>query len=376
MDIFDCVCFISICRLPMSSRKRYPGSIDLPEPSSKRMKTTEDSAEKLKNMQATLEAKLKQLDAQIEGPLEAKELKATKGILKKPGHKQKKKRVRFSVECKKVDGDTARRYARPDFLKHDGGYLRPKSKQEIEEEIRKGYLNDTVRPVIVIEEEDSSEDEPYDPNKPNNYENYCRELARKKSREQKIARERAERQLRQKEAENAGRMHTQLLSVELVNSRNQMNTQHIPPAKPKKASSFGKKMLEKMGWKSGEGLGSKGQGVKGCLAPGRNNVPTMVMDSSRILRLQNMVGPGDVDDELRTEVGVECSKFGQVVNVIVHETKKKVAPEHAVNVFVEFLTPEVCEFAIQSFNGRFFGGRRVLAAFFPEERYRTRDLDP
>jgi len=360
----------------MNSRKRY--SSNLPEPNAKRTKT-EDSAANLKKLQATLDAKLKQLDETIGGATDLAEPKeATKGILKKAGHVQRRKKVRFIKEAKTQDGDSARRYSRPDFLKQQGGFLRPKSDKEIEAEIRRGLLVDRVREVIVMEdEEDSSEDEPYDPNKPNNYEQYCRDVARKKSRQQKVARERAERELRQKEAENAGRMHTQLLSVELLNTKIPDSIpEHIPPAKPKKASSFGKKMLEKMGWKNGEGLGSKLQGVKGCLAPGRNNVPTMVMDSSRILRLQNMVGPGEVDDGLRTEVGTECSKFGTVINVIVHETKKKVAEEHTVNVFVEFMTPEVCEFAIQSFNGRFFGGRRVLAAFFPQDRYTARDLDP
>ena len=35
--------------------------------------------------------------------------------------------------------------------------------------------------------------------------------------------------------------------------------------------------------------------------------------------LQNMVGPGDVDSELEPEVAEECSKYGEVVKVLIYE---------------------------------------------------------
>ena len=34
---------------------------------------------------------------------------------------------------------------------------------------------------------------------------------------------------------------------------------------------------------------------------------------------QNMVPPGDVDDDLKDETAEECSKFGEVKQVLVHE---------------------------------------------------------
>ena len=34
--------------------------------------------------------------------------------------------------------------------------------------------------------------------------------------------------------------------------------------------------------------------------------------SSRVVLLRNMVGPGEVDDDLEDEVGMECSKYGNV----------------------------------------------------------------
>lgn len=236
--------------------KRY--STNLAEPNAKRMKT-EDSAESLKKMQAALDEKLKQLDEKIEGASELDfEKEPVKGILKKPGSVQKRKKVRFTTDAKTQDGDSARRYARPDFMKNDGGVLRPKTEAEIEEEIRKGVLVDKVREVIVMEdEEESSEDEPYDPNKPNNYEQYCRDVKRKKTQNQRQARERAERHLRQKEAENAGRMHTQLLNVELVNARIPKETTHIPPAKKEKSKQLWKKDVRKNGLEKRRRVGIK-----------------------------------------------------------------------------------------------------------------------
>lgn len=52
--------------------------------------------------------------------------------------------------------------------------------------------------------------------------------------------------------------------------------------------------------------------------------------------LKNMVGPGDVDDELEPEVKDECNtKYGDVVKVLIHEAFGT-TPEDAVKIFVEF----------------------------------------
>jgi len=54
-----------------------------------------------------------------------------------------------------------------------------------------------------------------------------------------------------------------------------------------------------------------------------------------------MVGPGEVDDELQAEVREECSKkYGSVKKCLVYEVTstdtKKINPEEAVRIFVEF----------------------------------------
>ena len=50
-----------------------------------------------------------------------------------------------------------------------------------------------------------------------------------------------------------------------------------------------------------------------------------------------MVGPGEVDDELKDEVKGECSeKYGPVTKCVVYEETGKAVPEEAVRIFVQF----------------------------------------
>ena len=52
--------------------------------------------------------------------------------------------------------------------------------------------------------------------------------------------------------------------------------------------------------------------------------------------IQNMVGPGEVDDELEPEIKEECNtKYGDVSKVMIYEIPKT-TPEEAVRIFVEF----------------------------------------
>ena len=47
---------------------------------------------------------------------------------------------------------------------------------------------------------------------------------------------------------------------------------------------------------------------------------------SRVLLMKNMVGPGEVDDELVGEIGEECSKYGEVAHVSLYEVKEHPDP--------------------------------------------------
>jgi splicing factor 45 len=96
-----------------------------------------------------------------------------------------------------------------------------------------------------------------------------------------------------------------------------------------------------------------------------------------VLVLRNMVGPGEVDADLEEEVGVELSKHGGVLDVKIFEVVTPgYDPEEAVRIFVMFDRVDGAVKAHIDLQGRFFGGRQVRVAFFPEERFDRQDLAP
>ncbi|KAL4702969.1 hypothetical protein ACJJTC_008747 [Scirpophaga incertulas] len=187
------------------------------------------------------------------------------------------------------------------------------------------------------------------------------------------------------------------------------------------ASSVAAKIMAKYGFKEGQGLGKKEQGMSVALQvektskrggriihekdgnvmpppaflmpapPGpdspnaSSNSPQMnrqepsiteIMKSpSKVVLLRNMVGPGDVDDELEPEVKDECNtKYGDVMKVIIFELPNAPADE-AVRIFVEFKRIESAIKAVVDLNGRFFGGRQVKAGFYDVEKFNTLQLN-
>jgi poly(U)-binding-splicing factor PUF60 len=94
-----------------------------------------------------------------------------------------------------------------------------------------------------------------------------------------------------------------------------------------------------------------------------NAVNSSVEKDARCLILRNMVGPGEVDPDLKDEVQEECRKFGAVSKVVIHETKQ------AVNIYVLFETDNAALSAKNSLDNRFFGGRTVQATFYPRAKF-------
>merc|ERR1712224_820485 len=101
--------------------------------------------------------------------------------------------------------------------------------------------------------------------------------------------------------------------------------------------------------------------------PKLNKAPT------RIVLLTNMVGAGDVDEDLERETAEEVGKYGKLVKCTVIQVEG--APDdEAVRIFLEFEKVQAASKAYSDLNGRFFGGRSVKARFFDEERYAKSDL--
>uniref|UniRef100_H2TC25 Poly(U) binding splicing factor 60 n=1 Tax=Takifugu rubripes TaxID=31033 RepID=H2TC25_TAKRU len=97
---------------------------------------------------------------------------------------------------------------------------------------------------------------------------------------------------------------------------------------------------------------------------------------STVMVLRNMVGPDDIDDDLEGEVTEECGKFGQVKRVIIYQERQgeEDDAEVIVKIFVEFSEVAEMNRAIQALNHRWFGGRKVAAEVYDQERFETSDL--
>ncbi|RMZ54956.1 hypothetical protein APUTEX25_000473 [Auxenochlorella protothecoides] len=178
--------------------------------------------------------------------------------------------------------------------------------------------------------------------------------------------------------------------------------QGAPPAEKK---SLAQKMLEKMGWREGEGLGANRQGISTPLAVQKTDARSGVIvqaapagarcagaamtevagarglpsagPATRVVLLKNMVGPGGVDDGLDEEVGEECSKYGTVTSVLIFEVTEPGFPvEEAVRIFIQFSSAGEATQAMLDLNGRFFAGRVVAATFYDETRFGASDLAP
>ncbi|CRH01386.1 RNA-binding protein, putative [Plasmodium relictum] len=162
---------------------------------------------------------------------------------------------------------------------------------------------------------------------------------------------------------------------------------------------FATRMMEKMGWKKGEGLGKDKQGIKAPLilqkvdkrsgvivqAPlilknndlknGCNSCEdkyssthSLNNNCTRIIALTNLVTVDEIDDTLKDEIEEEASKFGNLLNINIFVDKNS-HDALAVKIFCEYESKEQAKNAMNTFNGRIFAGRKVEASFANEQEY-------
>ncbi|XP_051544498.1 splicing factor 45 [Myxocyprinus asiaticus] len=94
---------------------------------------------------------------------------------------------------------------------------------------------------------------------------------------------------------------------------------------------------------------------------------------TKVVLLRNMVGRGEVDEDLEAETKEECEKYGKVVKCVIFEISG-VSDEEAVRIFLEFERVESAIKAVVDLNGRYFGGRVVKACFYNLDRFRVLNL--
>ncbi|KAI8059639.1 hypothetical protein BC940DRAFT_313241 [Gongronella butleri] len=92
--------------------------------------------------------------------------------------------------------------------------------------------------------------------------------------------------------------------------------------------------------------------------------------ATRTLMLTNMFNPDeetepDWVDELQVDIKEECQQFGPVLHIYVDSMSMG-------DVYLKFDSVVAGERAMQALNGRWFGGRQVVAKFMPEHDYDTR----
>ena len=98
-----------------------------------------------------------------------------------------------------------------------------------------------------------------------------------------------------------------------------------------------------------------------------------------VLCIKNSVGPGEVDDDLKTDFRSECSKFGKVLDIKLFDVSQlpgmdNVDEENAVRIFVKYQNTQSSRQAFDALDGRFFAGRTLKCVFFGLAQFDRNEL--
>merc|ERR1712232_427347 len=96
-------------------------------------------------------------------------------------------------------------------------------------------------------------------------------------------------------------------------------------------------------------------------------------EPTSVVLLMNVVGAGEVDEDLHEEIVEEANKFGNLVKCTIKEMKG--APEEqAVRIFLHYERVEDAVKACDTFYARYFGGRSVRARYYDLDSFLKGDL--
>lgn len=95
---------------------------------------------------------------------------------------------------------------------------------------------------------------------------------------------------------------------------------------------------------------------------------------TRVVLLCNLVGAGEVDDDLEEETSDEARNYGDLKSCKIKELTG-VPDEEAVRIFLEYGSKKDAKKAAVDMNGRFFAGRIVSAHYYDEERFKAGHLE-
>uniref|UniRef100_H3BCQ2 Splicing factor 45 n=1 Tax=Latimeria chalumnae TaxID=7897 RepID=H3BCQ2_LATCH len=94
---------------------------------------------------------------------------------------------------------------------------------------------------------------------------------------------------------------------------------------------------------------------------------------TKVVLLRNMVGAGEVDDDLEGETKEECEKYGKVSKCVIFEVAGLLRkPWERTFLNLNFFSSSIL--AVVDLNGRYFGGRVVKACFYNLDKFRVLDL--